>query len=151
VWTGQNGDTSLVHIFNPNPNWGADKVTNQRKIWQNESEIEYMQLSGERVSLVNSVSRELSELGLSAMSVVQWSWSAVVRSCSSVQISWDSWSQTITRSQEVRTNCQSLFEDKKSNMSLAAYIAEDGLVSYHWEDRPLDIANFIYFMYLSPV
>jgi hypothetical protein len=28
-------------------------------------------------------------------------------------------------------------------VSLAAYVAEDGLVSHHWEERPLDIANFI--------
>ena len=28
-------------------------------------------------------------------------------------------------------------------MSLAAYVAEDGLVDYHWEERPLGIANFI--------
>jgi hypothetical protein len=28
-------------------------------------------------------------------------------------------------------------------VSLAAYIAEDGLVGYHWEERPLGIANFI--------
>jgi hypothetical protein len=28
-------------------------------------------------------------------------------------------------------------------MSLAAYVAEDGLVSHHWEERPLGIANFI--------
>jgi hypothetical protein len=28
-------------------------------------------------------------------------------------------------------------------MSLAAYVAEDGLVSHHWEERPLDLANFI--------
>ena len=28
-------------------------------------------------------------------------------------------------------------------MSLAAYVAEDGLVSYHWEERPLDLAIFI--------
>jgi hypothetical protein len=28
-------------------------------------------------------------------------------------------------------------------MSLAAYIAENGLVSYHWEERPLGLANFI--------
>ena len=28
-------------------------------------------------------------------------------------------------------------------MSLAAYVAEDGLVSYHWEERPLGLANFI--------
>jgi hypothetical protein len=28
-------------------------------------------------------------------------------------------------------------------MSLAAYVAEDGLVGHYWEERPLDIANFI--------
>jgi hypothetical protein len=28
-------------------------------------------------------------------------------------------------------------------MFLAAYVAEDGLVSHHWEDRPLGLANFI--------
>ena len=28
-------------------------------------------------------------------------------------------------------------------MSLAAYIAEDGLVGHHWEERPLGLANFI--------
>jgi hypothetical protein len=28
-------------------------------------------------------------------------------------------------------------------MSLVAYVAEDGLVSNHWEERPLGIANFI--------
>ena len=28
-------------------------------------------------------------------------------------------------------------------MSLAAYVAEDGLVGYHWEESPLGIANFI--------
>ena len=26
---------------------------------------------------------------------------------------------------------------------LATYVSEDGLVSHHWEERPLDIANFI--------
>jgi hypothetical protein len=29
-------------------------------------------------------------------------------------------------------------------MSLAAYVAEDGLVSHHWEERPLGLANSIY-------
>jgi hypothetical protein len=29
-------------------------------------------------------------------------------------------------------------------MSLAAYVAEDGLVGHHWEERPLGIANLIY-------
>jgi hypothetical protein len=28
-------------------------------------------------------------------------------------------------------------------VSLAAYVAEDGLVGYHWEERPLGLANFI--------
>jgi hypothetical protein len=28
-------------------------------------------------------------------------------------------------------------------MCLAAYVAEDGLVGHHWEERPLDLANFI--------
>jgi hypothetical protein len=28
-------------------------------------------------------------------------------------------------------------------MSLAAYVAEDGLIGHHWEERPLGIANFI--------
>ena len=28
-------------------------------------------------------------------------------------------------------------------LSLAAYVAEDGLVSHHWEERPLGITNFI--------
>jgi hypothetical protein len=28
-------------------------------------------------------------------------------------------------------------------VSLAAYIAEDGLVGHHWEERPLGLANFI--------
>jgi hypothetical protein len=27
--------------------------------------------------------------------------------------------------------------------TLAAYVAEDGLVGHHWEERPLGIANFI--------
>jgi hypothetical protein len=28
-------------------------------------------------------------------------------------------------------------------VSLAAYVAEDDLVSHHWEERPLGLANFI--------
>jgi hypothetical protein len=28
-------------------------------------------------------------------------------------------------------------------MFLAAYVAEDGLVIHHWEERPLGLANFI--------
>jgi hypothetical protein len=28
-------------------------------------------------------------------------------------------------------------------VSVAAYVAEDGLVGHHWEERPLDLANFI--------
>jgi hypothetical protein len=29
-------------------------------------------------------------------------------------------------------------------VSLAAYVAENGLVSHHWEERPLGLANFIF-------
>jgi hypothetical protein len=28
-------------------------------------------------------------------------------------------------------------------VSLAAYVAEDGLVGHHWQERPLGLANFI--------
>jgi hypothetical protein len=28
-------------------------------------------------------------------------------------------------------------------VSLAAYVSQNGLVSHHWEERPLGIANFI--------
>jgi hypothetical protein len=28
-------------------------------------------------------------------------------------------------------------------MSLGAYVAEDGLVGHHWEERPFGLANFI--------
>jgi hypothetical protein len=28
-------------------------------------------------------------------------------------------------------------------MSLAEYVAEDGLVGHHWEERPLGLANFM--------
>jgi hypothetical protein len=28
-------------------------------------------------------------------------------------------------------------------MSLAAYVAEDGLVGHHWEERPIGQADFI--------
>jgi hypothetical protein len=28
-------------------------------------------------------------------------------------------------------------------LSLAAYVSEDGLVSHHWEERPLGLAIFI--------
>jgi hypothetical protein len=28
-------------------------------------------------------------------------------------------------------------------MSLAAYVAEDGLVGHHWEERSFGLANFI--------
>jgi hypothetical protein len=28
-------------------------------------------------------------------------------------------------------------------MSLVTYVAEDGLVDHHWEERPLGLANFI--------
>ena len=29
------------------------------------------------------------------------------------------------------------------SVSVAAYVGEDGLVGYHWEERHLGIANFI--------
>jgi hypothetical protein len=29
-------------------------------------------------------------------------------------------------------------------VSLAAYVAEDGLVGHHWEEKPLCLAHFIY-------
>jgi hypothetical protein len=28
-------------------------------------------------------------------------------------------------------------------VSLAAFVAEDGLIGHHWEERPLGLANFI--------
>jgi hypothetical protein len=28
-------------------------------------------------------------------------------------------------------------------MSLAAYVAKDGLMGHHWEERPLGLAHFI--------
>jgi hypothetical protein len=28
-------------------------------------------------------------------------------------------------------------------LSLAAYVAEEGLVGHHWEEKPLGLANFI--------
>jgi hypothetical protein len=28
-------------------------------------------------------------------------------------------------------------------VSLAAYVAEDGLVSHHWEERPLGLTNYM--------
>ena len=28
-------------------------------------------------------------------------------------------------------------------MSLATYVAEDGLFGHHWEERPVGLANFI--------
>jgi hypothetical protein len=28
-------------------------------------------------------------------------------------------------------------------MSLVAYVSEDGLVSHHWKERPIGLANFI--------
>jgi hypothetical protein len=35
-------------MFKVISNWRADKVTNQRKVWQDESEIGYVPLSGEQ-------------------------------------------------------------------------------------------------------
>ena len=36
-----------------------------------------------------------------------------------------------------------LVEQQYELVSLAAYVAEDGLVGHQWEERPLGIANFI--------
>jgi hypothetical protein len=32
---------------------------------------------------------------------------------------------------------------RQSSLSLAAYVAEDGLVSHHWKERSIGLANFI--------
>jgi hypothetical protein len=34
-------------------------------------------------------------------------------------------------------------EQQYELVSLAAYVAEDGLVGHQWEERPLGLANFI--------
>jgi hypothetical protein len=39
---------------------------------------------------------------------------------------------------QLRILCLALYP-----ISLAAYVAEDGLLGHHWEERPLGIANFI--------
>jgi hypothetical protein len=36
-----------------------------------------------------------------------------------------------------------LVEQQYELVSLAAYVAEDGLVGHQWEERPLGLANFI--------
>jgi hypothetical protein len=33
--------------------------------------------------------------------------------------------------------------DPSELVSLAAYVAEDGLVGHHWKERPIGLANFI--------
>jgi hypothetical protein len=87
-----NTDTLLAHIFRVKlvcgrkqpcfkvmAKWGTDKVMNQRKIWLNELEIGYLQLSPEqhrKEKLFKSsaeIERE-SQLVVSAVSAVNWSW-----------------------------------------------------------------------------
>jgi hypothetical protein len=34
-------------------------------------------------------------------------------------------------------------ENSQVKSDIAAYVAEDGIVGHHWEERPLGIANFI--------
>ena len=55
-------------------NWGADKVMNQRKIWQNESEIGYTQLSGEQVGKKGYWRSAQSESERGQFRRVQFSW-----------------------------------------------------------------------------
>ena len=92
-------------------NWGTDKISNLRKIWQNgsdtssSSEQNYLRAVQEEefhqlgVESVGSQCSECSAVGLSSF----------LCSCSSVQVSRRSWSLRI-RSQMIRTNCQSKFE-----------------------------------------
>jgi hypothetical protein len=51
---------------------------------------------------------------------------------------WLSWIGSENSYGIIRTN-----QYPQSFLSLAAYVAEDGLVGHHWEERPLCLANFI--------
>ena len=44
---------------------------------------------------------------------------------------------------ELKGSATLLMEQQCELVSLAAYVAEDGLVGHQWEERPLGIANFI--------
>jgi hypothetical protein len=35
------------------------------------------------------------------------------------------------------------YKEKQEPVTLAAYVAEDGLVGHHWVERPIGLANFI--------
>jgi hypothetical protein len=57
-------------------NWGADKVMNQRKSWQKESEITQLSPGEHRKEKLfeSSTGRRVSQWGVSAVSAVQRSW-----------------------------------------------------------------------------
>ena len=42
-----------------------------------------------------------------------------------------------------KQNTKQMKNHKHQESYIAAYVAEDGLVGHHWEERPLGIANFI--------
>jgi hypothetical protein len=144
--SGWNTNTSLVYTFKIKlvfrrkqprlkviSNWGADKVVNQRKIWQNESNIGCVQLSWEQhrkdklfKSRTGRESVQLSGVEFGELVGSQWVQRSRVEFCfilfcfvsfclSWVQISRGSWSQRIRRSQKIRINCQSEFEAKQIN------------------------------------
>jgi hypothetical protein len=50
---------------------------------------------------------------------------------------------TSSEVKELNTQIISLIWEKKELLSLAAYVAEDGFVGHHWEERPIGLANFI--------
>ena len=83
--------------------WEADKVMIQRKIWQNESEIGYGQLSQElprkEKLFKSSTGRESESVGTLQCRAVELS--SFMSSWHSVQVSRGSWSQR--RSQKIRT------------------------------------------------
>ena len=132
VWSSWNAD--MPHTFNPSGwntdkllahtgtfvegrghvwkvvNWGANKVMNQRKTWQNESEIGYTQLSREaheRKQFKRSPGTERESVGSQCSECSAVELSSFLSSCSSVQAPRSSWNQRIKRNQKIRTNCQS--------------------------------------------
>jgi len=145
IW---NTDMPLVHIFKVKvacrrkqpclrvmSHWKTDKVRNQGKLWQNESEIGFTQFSWEQhrqekpcklcsgrewVCSVQPVEFSTVEMRQSVGSQCSEDraveLSSFVSSCIAVQVSRGSWSQSIIRSQKIRTNRQSLFKTKQSNL-----------------------------------
>ena len=91
-------------------NWGADKVMNQRKIWQNESEIGCIKHSG--VQLLENIAERGSWVSWVNWESVLW---VQVRSVElsfslcwvhSVHISTGTWRQKIRKMQKTSTNWQ---------------------------------------------